>query len=309
MTTIEGRRRETRSTTADRGRSLTRWPAVASWAAERWADGSGRSPAASGDLGARPLVVCTGGEPLLQLDAAAVDAFHDVGFEVAVETNGTQPAPAGLDWVCVSPKAGAELVLTAGDELKLVYPQAEPEAHPERFARLAFRHRWLQPMDVADPDAIGEALRECQGERVPLRVRLTLTHDGKANGTTAPLEPLPTEAVWRLRIARTRLDADDPLIRHKTTCRIAYEAARAEFSREEADEVLEQHALARARAADDGECLARVHREVHVLVDDLGAEGLLQVLEADELLPAGNGLELGWRTVAGEQHGVGAQKA
>lgn len=92
-----------------------------------------------------PYVVCTGGEPLLQLDAAAVDAFHAAGFEVAVETNGTQPAPPGLDWICVSPKAGAPLVLRAGDELKLVYPQAGAE--PESFRGLAFRHRFLQPMD------------------------------------------------------------------------------------------------------------------------------------------------------------------
>ena len=91
------------------------------------------------------LVVCTGGEPLLQLDAALVDAFHARGFEVAVETNGTQPVPPGLDWICVSPKAGAEIVLTSGDELKLVYPQ--PAAMPERFERLAFRHHFLQPMD------------------------------------------------------------------------------------------------------------------------------------------------------------------
>ena len=91
------------------------------------------------------LVVCTGGEPLLQLDTALVDAFHAHGFEVAVETNGTQPAPPGLDWICVSPKAGAEIVLTSGDELKLVYPQ--PAAMPERFERLAFRHHFLQPMD------------------------------------------------------------------------------------------------------------------------------------------------------------------
>jgi 7-carboxy-7-deazaguanine synthase (Cx14CxxC type) len=120
--------------------------------AERWGEGSGRTPEASRGGGADPLVVCTGGEPLLQLDGAAVDALHAAGFTVAVETNGTRPAPPGLDWVCVSPKAGARLELTAGDELKLVYPQAEPEAQPERFARLAFRHRWLQPMDVADPE-------------------------------------------------------------------------------------------------------------------------------------------------------------
>jgi len=95
-------------------------------------------------------VVCTGGEPLLQLDAPLVAALHERGFEVGVETNGTQPAPPGLDWICVSPKAGAPLVLSAGDELKLVYPQREPEAQPERFAGLAFRHFFLQPMDGPD---------------------------------------------------------------------------------------------------------------------------------------------------------------
>ena len=97
------------------------------------------------DAGGRPLVVCTGGEPLLQLDAPAIDALHARGFQVAVETNGTQPAPEGLDWICVSPKADAPLVLTRGDELKLVYPQSE--AMPERFAHLAFSHFFLQPMD------------------------------------------------------------------------------------------------------------------------------------------------------------------
>jgi 7-carboxy-7-deazaguanine synthase len=95
--------------------------------------------------GGRPYVVCTGGEPLLQLDAAAVEALHRAGFEVAVETNGTQLAPPGLDWTCVSPKSNAPLALTRGDELKLVYPQ--PDAPPERFARLDFRHFSLQPMD------------------------------------------------------------------------------------------------------------------------------------------------------------------
>lgn len=97
---------------------------------------------------AKPFVVCTGGEPLLQLDAPALDALHRAGFEVAVETNGTQPAPSGLDWICVSPKAGAELVLTGGDELKLVFPQAL--AMPERFAGLDFKHFRLQPMDGHD---------------------------------------------------------------------------------------------------------------------------------------------------------------
>ena len=93
----------------------------------------------------KPLVVCTGGEPLLQLDAPLIDALHAQGFEIAVETNGTQPIPPGLDWVCVSPKAGSELVATAGDELKLVFPQ--PGAMPDQFEPLAFRHFFLQPMD------------------------------------------------------------------------------------------------------------------------------------------------------------------
>lgn len=91
---------------------------------------------------------------------------------------------------------------------------------------------------AADPQAIGEALRECVGERVPLRVRLTLAQDGKVDATTAPFEPLASDAVWRLRIAKTRLDSADPLIRHKTTRRAIYEAAHSEFPRDEADEVL-----------------------------------------------------------------------
>ncbi len=95
--------------------------------------------------GGQRFVVCTGGEPLLQLDAAAIDALHARGFEVAVETNGTQPLPPGLDWVCVSPKADAPLAVTGGDELKLVFPQLL--APPERFAGLDFRHWLLQPMD------------------------------------------------------------------------------------------------------------------------------------------------------------------
>jgi len=99
-------------------------------------------------MGGRKLVVCTGGEPLLQLDEAAIDALHAHGFEVAVETNGTQPAPRGLDWICVSPKASAPVVLTSGHELKLVYPQ--PDAQPERFTTLDFRHFFLQPMDGPD---------------------------------------------------------------------------------------------------------------------------------------------------------------
>jgi 7-carboxy-7-deazaguanine synthase len=95
----------------------------------------------------RPLVVCTGGEPLLQLDTPLVEAFHACGFEVAVETNGTQLPPSGLDWICVSPKARAPLRLMEGNELKLVYPQAEAEAQPESFEDLAFDHFFLQPKD------------------------------------------------------------------------------------------------------------------------------------------------------------------
>jgi len=103
------------------------------------------------DAGGRPLVVCTGGEPLLQLDAPAVAALQARGFEVAVETNGTQAPPPGLDWICVSPKVGAPLRLDRGDELKLVYPQEGGD--PARFAGLAFRHFFLQPMDGPDAAA------------------------------------------------------------------------------------------------------------------------------------------------------------
>jgi 7-carboxy-7-deazaguanine synthase (Cx14CxxC type) len=94
---------------------------------------------------ASPFVVCTGGEPLLQLDDALIQALHERGFEIAIETNGTQLAPAGIDWICVSPKAGANLVLRAGHELKLIYPQ--DGAPPEAFESLDFRHFLLQPMD------------------------------------------------------------------------------------------------------------------------------------------------------------------
>lgn len=113
-----------------------------------------------GGAGGVPYVVCTGGEPLLQLDAPLVDAFHQRGITVAVETNGTQEPPPGLDWICVSPKAAAPLLLTAGNELKLVYPQSL--AMPERFEALAFDHFYLQPMDGPDREANTEAaLRYC----------------------------------------------------------------------------------------------------------------------------------------------------
>ena len=106
----------------------------------------------------RRLVVCTGGEPLLQLDEALLGALHARGFEVAVETNGTLQPPAGIDWLCVSPKAGAPLETTAGDELKLVYPQEGAE--PARYEGLAFRHFFLQPMDGPALDANTRAALE-----------------------------------------------------------------------------------------------------------------------------------------------------
>lgn len=96
----------------------------------------------------RKLVVCTGGEPMLQLDEALIGALHAAGFEIAVETNGTIPAVSGIDWICVSPKAGAKLVQRTGSELKLVFPQ--PGAMPEVFDTLVFTHRFLQPMDGPD---------------------------------------------------------------------------------------------------------------------------------------------------------------
>jgi 7-carboxy-7-deazaguanine synthase len=97
---------------------------------------------------AKPLVVCTGGEPLLQLDEPLIDALHARGFEVAIETNGTLPKPDAIDWTCVSPKAQTALRITAGDELKLIYPQ--PGAEPVNYERLEFRHFFLQPMDGPD---------------------------------------------------------------------------------------------------------------------------------------------------------------
>ncbi|GAN53502.1 7-carboxy-7-deazaguanine synthase [Tanticharoenia sakaeratensis] len=108
-------------------------------------------------------VVFTGGEPLLQLDAALVDAMHAHGFTIAVETNGTIAAPPGIDWICVSPKPGYDLVQRSGDELKLVYPQAA--CPPERYADLAFHHFMLQPMDGPD-----------QGKNTAAAVSYCLTH-------------------------------------------------------------------------------------------------------------------------------------
>ena len=108
----------------------------------------------------RPFVVCTGGEPLLQLDQPLLDALHRAGFEIAVETNGTQPVPSGIDWLCVSPKADATLVVHSGDELKLVFPQAGAE--PSRYESLEFKHFYLQPMDGPEREAhTAAALRYC----------------------------------------------------------------------------------------------------------------------------------------------------
>lgn len=134
------------------GGKFTAPEALAAAVAARWPEDA--------CAGATPYVVCTGGEPLLQLDTPLIDAFHRAGFEIAIETNGTRPAPAGIDWICVSPKATAPVVLRAGDELKLVYPQAD--APPERFTELDFRYFFLQPMDGPDVEAnTGAALRYC----------------------------------------------------------------------------------------------------------------------------------------------------
>jgi 7-carboxy-7-deazaguanine synthase (Cx14CxxC type) len=99
----------------------------------------------SGSAPAKRMVVCTGGEPLLQLDASLIEALHACNFEIAVETNGTVAAPEHLDWICVSPKGGAPLLQTSGNELKLVYPQSGID--PEDFVQLQFNHFFLQPMD------------------------------------------------------------------------------------------------------------------------------------------------------------------
>jgi 7-carboxy-7-deazaguanine synthase (Cx14CxxC type) len=117
----------------------------------KFADAAALADAAAATWGAtlaHRLIVCTGGEPLLQLDPALVDALHARGFSIAIETNGTQVPPPGIDWICVSPKANAPLKLTRGNELKLVFPQAL--AMPDRFEDLDFEHFFLQPMDGPD---------------------------------------------------------------------------------------------------------------------------------------------------------------
>lgn len=118
----------------------------------------------------RRYVVLTGGEPLLQVDEALIGALHARSFEIGVETNGTQPAPTGIDWICVSPKADAELAVTKGNELKLVFPQAD--ASPERFSRMSFEHFFLQPMDSPEGEAnLAAAIAYCT-ENPPWRLSL-----------------------------------------------------------------------------------------------------------------------------------------
>lgn len=107
------------------------------------------------DAGGKPYVVCTGGEPLLQLDPPLIDALHAAGFEIAIETNGTLEPPPGIDWICVSPKADAPQALTRGNEIKLVYPQERGD--PARYAGQDFAHFFLQPMDDANRAANTEA--------------------------------------------------------------------------------------------------------------------------------------------------------
>lgn len=111
-----------------------------------------------------PHVVFTGGEPLLQLDEPLIREMHARGYEVAVETNGTLPAPAGIDWLCVSPKGGNALAITAGNELKLVHPQAD--APPARFSRLDFDHFFLQPMDTGPAGTSGETTADTMARTV-----------------------------------------------------------------------------------------------------------------------------------------------
>ena len=126
--------------------------------AEALANAIGRRWPASVET--RPFVVCTGGEPLLQMTPELVDALHERGFEIAIETNGTQRALPGIDWICVSPKANAELMQCSGDELKLIFPQSG--ADPERYEHLDFRHFFLQPMDSPERERNTQlAVRYC----------------------------------------------------------------------------------------------------------------------------------------------------
>ena len=139
-------------TDGDGGGRFGDGPALAAAVAEKWPK----------DDVAQPYVVCTGGEPLLQLDGALVAALHACDFEIGVETNGTLLPPHGIEWICVSPKAGSDLVLRSGQELKLVYPQ--DGAPPEQFRHLLFDHFFLQPMDGPNREANTRAAAEyCLG--------------------------------------------------------------------------------------------------------------------------------------------------
>jgi len=149
---------------ADRATAICRFCDTDFVGGERFADADALAEAAGAAWpapGGPRLVVVTGGEPALQLDDSLVAALHARSFEIAVETNGTLPLPAGLDWICVSPKAGTLLAVTAGDELKLVFPQ--PGICPEDYAALAFRHLLLQPMDGPEREAnTRAAISYCQ---------------------------------------------------------------------------------------------------------------------------------------------------
>lgn len=135
---------------ADRAEAQCRFCDTDFVGGDKYADADALAHAVAGlwPGGGFPYVVCTGGEPSLQLDESLVDALHRRGFEIAVETNGTRPLPVGIDWVCVSPKAGTELVVTSGEELKLVWPQDGLD--PAALERLPFRHHFLQPLDGGD---------------------------------------------------------------------------------------------------------------------------------------------------------------
>jgi 7-carboxy-7-deazaguanine synthase len=145
-------------TDGDGGGKFETAEALARVAADQWPGGGA------------PYVVCTGGEPLLQLDAPLIDALHEAGFEIAIESNGTIEAPAGIDWICISPKANADLVQRRGNELKLVFPQEG--AAPERYADLAFENFFLQPMDSPAREANTRAAIAYCLEHPPWRLSL-----------------------------------------------------------------------------------------------------------------------------------------
>lgn len=146
---------------------------------------------------ARPYVVCTGGEPTLQLDEALIEALHAEGFEVAIETNGTRALPAGIDWVCVSPKAGAPLVIDRGDELKLVYPQGSDDTEPSRFEALSFRHWFVQPMDPSATQLVALTTNDRA-----LDASRTAAHTSSVRACVALCQQRPR---WRLSLQTHKL--------------------------------------------------------------------------------------------------------